>query len=95
MANINLNVKVDGDLKKEAEQILKGLELPMSTALNMFFRQVIMARGLPFDARLSSPGEEMLDAMKALNLFNNFNDSDDGVMNLADFMDFDDDDYDD
>lgn len=43
-----LNIRVDGDLKNEAQQIYQQLGLDMSTAITMFLKQSIVDKGLPF-----------------------------------------------
>lgn len=48
----NLNVRMNPEIKEEAEAILKELGIAPSSAIDMFYRQVIMAKGLPFDIRL-------------------------------------------
>ena len=47
----NLYVRIEPELKKEAETILGGLGVPVSNAINMFYRQIVLHRGLPFDVR--------------------------------------------
>lgn len=44
MANLTsaVNVNVDSNIKREATEILNGLGLNMSTAINMFLTQVVM-----------------------------------------------------
>lgn len=56
----NLYVRIEPELKKEAEGILGGLGVPMSNAINMFYRQIVINRGLPFPVRFPSNG--MVDA---------------------------------
>lgn len=47
--------RVEPELKKEVEDIFSELGISTSTAINIFYRQVRMNRGLPFDLRLQSP----------------------------------------
>lgn len=49
MATANLNVRVDETVKKNAEQLLEELGLNMSTAINIFLRQMLRVHGLPFE----------------------------------------------
>ena len=44
----NLYARIEPELKNEAESILCGLGVPVSNAINMFYRQIIIHRGLPF-----------------------------------------------
>ena len=47
----NVNIRVDDTLKREAESIFSELGLSMSTATNVFYRQVVRHSGLPFEMR--------------------------------------------
>ena len=48
----NLYVRVEPDVKENAETILAQLGIPMSNAVGIFLKQVILRRGLPFDVTL-------------------------------------------
>jgi DNA-damage-inducible protein J len=64
MANTtNLNIRVNEDLKREAEAIFSELGLTMSTALNIFLRQSVRYGGIPFELRIEKPNKRTLEAM--------------------------------
>ena len=44
----NLNIRVDDALKSQAEMVLADLGMNMSTAVNVFLRQVVRCNGIPF-----------------------------------------------
>lgn len=48
----NLYARIEPDVKEEAEKILDSLGVPASNAINMFYKQIILHRGLPFDVAL-------------------------------------------
>jgi DNA-damage-inducible protein J len=48
----NLYIRIEPDVKENAEIILMQLGIPMSNAVGMFLKQVILCRGLPFDVAL-------------------------------------------
>ncbi len=48
----NVNIRVDDKLKKEAENIFSELGLSLSTATNVFYKQVVRCGGIPFDLRI-------------------------------------------
>lgn len=50
----NLYVRIEPELKEQAETILSALGIPASNAINMFYKQIILQRGLPFDLKLPS-----------------------------------------
>ena len=49
----NLYARIEPNLKNEAETILGGLGIPVSNAINIFYRQIVIHRGLPFQVRLA------------------------------------------
>ena len=48
----NLYVRIEPDVKEQAESILSALGIPASNAINMFYKQIILNRGLPFEVKL-------------------------------------------
>ena len=59
--NTNINVRTTVEVKKRAEVILNDLGLNLSSAVNLFLKQVINYRGIPFDLRL--PNKATMKAM--------------------------------
>lgn len=61
---MTLNLRVNPIIKKQAEEILKQLGIPMATAVDMYLRQIIMTGGIPFSLSLpKSPAALSMDAM--------------------------------
>jgi DNA-damage-inducible protein J len=54
--------RIRPDIKSEAESIIHDLGLSVSTAFELFYRQIIMNRGLPFDVRI--PNKTTLKAIE-------------------------------
>ena len=48
----NLYARIEPDVKEQAERILSALGIPASNAINMFYKQIILNRGLPFEVKL-------------------------------------------
>ncbi|HAZ37957.1 MAG TPA: type II toxin-antitoxin system antitoxin, RelB/DinJ family [Clostridiaceae bacterium] len=48
----NLYVRLEPGLKEQAELVLGQLGIPLSNAVNIFLKQVVMQRGIPFDVKL-------------------------------------------
>ena len=90
MATTNLNIRIDSDLKKQAEQIFSELGLNMSTALNVFLRQTVRSNGIPFEMRLDVPNEETLAAINDVNLRRNMSKPFNNVKALMEDLDADD-----
>ena len=50
----NLYVRIEPDVKEQPEGILAALGIPASNAINMFYKQIILQRGLPFEVKMPS-----------------------------------------
>ena len=48
----NVYTRIDPDTKEQAEKILNQLGIPMSHAIVMFLKQVVLQRGMPFEMKL-------------------------------------------
>ena len=48
----NIFARVEPEIKEQAEQVLERLGIPMSNAVGMFLRQVVLQRGIPFEMKL-------------------------------------------
>ena len=58
MAITNINVRVENDVKKEAQEVFSSLGMDMTTAINIYLRQVIRLHSIPF-AITSRPEKKM------------------------------------
>jgi DNA-damage-inducible protein J len=47
----NLNIRIDKNVKETSEKVFEDLGLNMTTAINMFLRQVIRVNGIPFEIK--------------------------------------------
>ena len=48
----NLYARIEPDLKEQAEGILSALGIPASNAITMFYKQIVLQKGLPFEVKL-------------------------------------------
>ena len=48
----NLYVRIEPEVKEKAESILATLGISVSGAINMFYKQIILQRGLPFEVKI-------------------------------------------
>lgn len=44
--------RVEPEIKKQAESVLDQLGIPMSNAVSMFLRQIVLQQGIPFEMKL-------------------------------------------
>ncbi|SHK64574.1 type II toxin-antitoxin system RelB/DinJ family antitoxin [Hespellia stercorisuis] len=59
-----LNLRINPTVKQRAEEVLSQLGIPMSTAIDMYLKQISMTGGIPFAVTLPKvPTEINADAM--------------------------------
>ena len=59
----NVSIRMDVDLKKQAEKLFADLGLNMTVAMTMFLRQAISRQGIPFEIT-RAPNAETIAAME-------------------------------
>lgn len=68
-----LNIRVNPDTKKRAEDVLSMLGIPMSTAIDMYLRQIGMTGSIPFPVTVPNfPKEINMGCMNAEELHQKF-----------------------
>jgi DNA-damage-inducible protein J len=60
----NLYARIEPDVKSQAEAILDVLGISASGAINMFYKQIILHNGLPFDVTI--PADRLPVSMRRL-----------------------------
>ena len=63
MAKVATNISIDEDIKPKAQAMLAEFGLDLSTAVNMFLRQMLREKAIPFEVRLEVPNAVTLAAM--------------------------------
>ena len=48
----NLYARIEPDVKEQGENVLETLGISVSSAINMFYKQIILQQGIPFDVKL-------------------------------------------
>ena len=64
MATSNLNIRMDKDIKEQADQLFNELGLTMTAAVNLFLRASIREQGIPFSLKLDKYNKETIEAIK-------------------------------
>ncbi|MCQ2799935.1 MAG: type II toxin-antitoxin system RelB/DinJ family antitoxin [Bacilli bacterium] len=59
-----INVRIEDDLKKEAETILNEMGLNMTTAINVYLKAIVRTRKIPFE--IMAPNAQKEDLSKSL-----------------------------
>ncbi len=60
----SVSIRLDVELKKQAEQLFPELGLNMTTAFNIFLHQAVRQQRIPFDVALDVPNAETVAAME-------------------------------
>ena len=59
----NISIRMDSDLKAQADTLFGELGMNLSTAFNIFVRQSLREGRIPFDISLNQPNKETIAAM--------------------------------
>lgn len=62
-ATTNISIRMDSDLKAQADALFTELGMNLSTAFNIFVRQSLREGRIPFDISLNQPNSETIAAM--------------------------------
>ena len=60
-----ITVRVEEKVKKAANDVFKEVGMDMSTAINVYLKQVIRSNGIPFTVSADIPNEVTIKAIKA------------------------------
>nr|DAG83137.1 MAG TPA: addiction module antitoxin [Caudoviricetes sp.] len=64
MATTNLSIRIDTETKQQAEQLFGNLGMSISTAFNIFVKQSLRVRGIPFSISENIPDSEDYAALR-------------------------------
>lgn len=59
----NVNIRLDAELKRQAEDFLSEIGMNLTTAFNVFLRQMIRQGKIPFEIGLNTPNAGTIAAM--------------------------------
>ena len=60
----NYTIRLDTELRREAEALFSDLGMSLATAFQIFLKQAIQEQGLPFPVKKKQPNKVTLAAMK-------------------------------
>ena len=64
MAQTNVNIRMDADLKKQFESFCADMGMTMTTAFNIFARKAVREYRIPFEIGGNRPNEETKKAIE-------------------------------
>ncbi len=82
MASTNVTIRMDKDLKNQADELFSVLGLSFSTAVGVFCRQAVMRGKIPFELAAEKPNPETLAAIDDVNNHRNLSKAYDDIDEL-------------
>ena len=76
-----MSIRLDREVKEQAQQVFNHVGMDMTTAINIFLRQAIQYQGLPFDVRLDE-NRKLLQVLTDLDQNRNMSQSFESVSDL-------------
>ena len=64
MSSVSMNVRMDKNIKEQAQKLFSEFGLDMTTAINIFLRQSVREQKIPFEVRMNIPNKETLEALE-------------------------------
>ena len=81
MSKTSMSIRLESQVKEQAQQVFNNLGMDMTTAINIFLRQAIQYQGLPFDVRLDE-NRKLLEVLTDLDQNRNMSQSFESVSDL-------------
>ena len=82
MSKTSMSIRLDSEVKEQAQQVFNSLGMDMTTAINIFLRQAIQYQGLPFDVRLDE-SRKLMEVLSDLDQNRNMSQS---FVSVSDLM---------
>ena len=60
----NISIRMDSELKAQADALFNELDMNLSTAFNIFVRQSLREGRIPFSISLDAPNQETIAALR-------------------------------
>lgn len=64
MTPVSTNIKIDPELKEQAQELFESLGMNLTTAVNVFLRQSVREQAIPFRIGEPVPNAETLQAIR-------------------------------
>lgn len=81
MSKTSMSIRLDSEVKEQAQQVFSNLGMDMTTAINIFLRQAIQYQGLPFNVRLDE-NRKLLQVLTDLDQNRNMSQSFESISDL-------------
>ncbi len=64
MAQVNVNIRMDEDIKRQFEAFCVDMGMTMTTAFNIFARKTVREYRIPFEVGAEKPNAETIEAIR-------------------------------
>ncbi|MCM1136656.1 MAG: type II toxin-antitoxin system RelB/DinJ family antitoxin [Clostridium sp.] len=71
MANVNVTIRMDEDVKRQADDLFSDLGMSLSGAITIFMKQAIRQQAIPFKIARDVPNQETLEAIEEVKRLKN------------------------
>jgi DNA-damage-inducible protein J len=65
-ATTNVTIRMDKDLKEQVEALFSEMGMNLTTAINIFMRQVVRQGKIPFEISVNTPNAATIEAMQEI-----------------------------
>ena len=67
----NINIRIDDQIKKNAENVFSKIGLTPTAAITLFYHQVIRTNSIPFELKADIPNKDTLKAIEEVEKMEN------------------------
>ena len=89
-ATTTMSIRMDRTVKEQSQQLFKSLGMDMTTAINIFLRQALIKRGLPFEVTAEGADSIMMQRLAEAENDHNIHGPFNTVQELMDVLNADD-----
>ena len=82
----NINVRIDNNVKEDAEAVFASLGITPTAAISLFYNQVIRTNSIPFELKADIPNQKTFLALNELEEIERFPDKYKGYNNIDSLM---------
>lgn len=71
MANVNVTIRMEESMKRQADELFSDLGMSLSGAINVFLRQALREQAIPFQIGRDVPNKDTMEALEEVKRLKN------------------------
>lgn len=71
MANVNVTIRMEESMKRQADELFSDLGMSLSGAINVFLRQALREQAIPFQIGRDVPNKDTVEAFEEIKRLKN------------------------